>query len=370
MADVPGVEFVGEEPEQPQPGAPSADRSPLRSPLRPLALAGAVLLLVLAGVVIGRGGGDGHEPAAAPGSTIVGRPTPSSSILSIPATITFGPQAIDVLALGDRVVALTATLVGVADRAGGAVTVRPAPLNLTGDRRLGRLFYDPDFHLLWVVSINGTSIGAYDIVHLESLGTMQAPEQINGAAVMNGQLWFTTDTGLYFVAGGGGRPERVPGPSVRLGPITADPAARRVFVADYAARATVRSWTSAGPLVSFRLGMTVESLTTTPGGLWAAGAAAGRAAVFRLEPDSLRPLGTVAVQRRLGSRGRIAAVFDRILLLRGEPLEPLYCVDSVTGAVKQTWSGPAGEATISRRGVLVTTGEGIAELGARGCLAG
>lgn len=372
------VEFLGAD----EAGAPRPPKLPRRGPaVRPWLLGGLVLALAAVGVaVLARGDRTGSRPAGQhaasrapsvrrPAAAPASLPSPADT-LSIPESVVFGPQAIDVAAIGNRVAALTPTLVGIADRDGGAVTVRSAPLDITGDQRTGHLFYDADFHVLWVVSLGGTSFGAYAVPQLDSLSTLVAPYDINAATVMNGQLWFTTDHGLYFVSAPTGRPERVPGPRGRLGALTAEPALRTVLVSDYAEPSTVRRWTTKGPLTSTRLPIAIDWLASTPGGVWALGARGDHAAVERLDPQSLAVSGGTAALALLGTRAQVAATYGDLLLVRGQPLDGLYCLDARSGALKQRWSGPAGPATINARGVLVGADEGIEVLNARDCLAG
>jgi hypothetical protein len=376
---MPGIEFLPERDDADDRPPGAARVTDGRFVGRIVAAVAALALIVVAAVVVGTGGGGSARHPAAAQSTVSPSPSISSSIspskpatLSLPESVAFGPEAVDVLADGNRVFALTPGLVGVAERDSGAVTVRPTPigLNQVGN---GKLVPDMVHRIIWVVAIGGTAIGAYDTDHLDTLADAVAPYPINGAVAMDEQLYFTTDHGLYAVGAGPGQPKQVPGPAIRLSAVTADLANHQILAADTHSPNRLHVLTSYGTVTSLYLPFPrIDSISATTGKVWATGELQGAAAIFQLDPDTLESKGPGSVSPELGSRDDIVGTYGNRLLVRATPdRTSLLCMDGTTGAFKQKWTVPAhGAVSLNQRGLLVTTSSGIAQLNARDCLAG
>jgi hypothetical protein len=374
---MPGIEFLPERQEDGDSEERSAARfDSLRLSKRVLAAVAGLALLAVAAIVVGAGGGGAsRHPAAAKVSVSPSpspSPSPSASALSLPESVAFGPEAEDVLAVGNRIFALTPTLIGAAERDSGSVTVRPTPLGLSIQTGYGKLVPDLVHRIVWVVAIGGTAIGEYDTDHLDALADAVSPYPINGAVAMDEQLYFTTDHGLYSF-GGGGKPRRVPGPAIRLGAVTADLPLHQILAADYHSPNRLHVLTSYGDVTALYLPFPrIESLGVADGKVWSTGEMAGSAAIYQLDPVTLSTKGPGSISPQLGSRDDIVASYGNRLLVRATPDgTSMFCMDATTGAFKQKWTVPAhGAVSLNQRGLLVTTSAGITEQNARDCLAG
>src|SRR4051794_33016596 len=161
MCPMGGIEFLDEPEDAPGSWPGAVDRPPSRRPgSRLLAAAGALAVIGVAIVVIGHNSDPGRPaPAARSTAGTSAVPPNGPSALPLPEADVFGPQAIDIYATGSRVFALTPTLIGFADRAGGSLTIRPAPIGIADPGRQGRIAPDITHRIIWTVSIGGTAIG-------------------------------------------------------------------------------------------------------------------------------------------------------------------------------------------------------------------
>lgn len=368
---MPDVEFL---PEGQDGGidAPSRDRGP---GLRRALAGGAVLALVaVAAVVISTGGGktpDRH-PRAATTITASSSPSPVTSTLSLPDSVVFGPQAVDVLAVGNEVFALTPTLVGMTDRDGGPVTTRPTPLGLSNRAGYGKLVPDLVNHTLWVVAIGGQTIGAYDTEHLDTLADSQSPYPINGAVAMDEKLWFTTDHGMYVAEAGAGKPTLVGKLKGEFGAIVAVPGQHVVVVANRQAPVRLHITAGYGQLQPIALNAQPPiSMIDSDESIWIAGHAGPSAQLFRMNTATWTVVGTSPLTAQLGNHPTIVAAYGKGVLVRGYPGgHSLYCIDSRDGSFKQKWTVPLGAVTLTERGVLLASSQGIRQYSARDCLSG
>ncbi|HEY7008995.1 MAG TPA: hypothetical protein VH395_08655 [Jatrophihabitantaceae bacterium] len=363
---MPDIEFLSEQGE-------GGDAARSRRLGRALVAVAVAALVAVAAVVVGTGGGG--RPRAGRAVTVAPTPARSTAVgvpLALPESVAFGPQTVDLYAVGSQVYALTPTLVGVVDRDSDVATIRPAPLGLSERIGRGKLVLDLDHHALWVVDLGGTAIGAYDSTNLDSLADAQSPYPILGAAAMDDRLWFTTAHGLYSTVAGPGSPRRVTGPRIRLGPVAADPTLHTVLAADYGSPSKVYVFGPTGEVLSTSLQVgRPDSLATVAGTLWLAGASGAQGELLRLDPVRLSVIGLSPVSGELGKEARIVATFGGELLVRGGlGGRALYCVDAHTGAFKQRWTVPPGAVALNERGLLFADGEGIRQLNARDCLAG
>jgi hypothetical protein len=372
-----GIEFLPPEEDQPsrragRPGDVGTHRE-RRSPL----LVGVVALAVVAvaAVVVGRGGG-GRPGSSATRSAPAARstsPSPSGPpTLSLQYSAAFGPQVVDLLAVGNRVFALTPTLVGVAVRDGGPLTVRPAPLGLSNQTGVGRIVPDLTHHLLWVIALGGTTIGGYGSDHLDSVADLQVAEPITGAAALDGRLWFTTSHALFQVAPGHRPPRRVLRSATALGPIAADPGRHRVLVAAAGSPARLTAYSASGPLVgSTQPFEHATSLAVTGGLVWETGYGGGTPVLVHIDARSLQADRMSPLTGQLAVSALIVARYAERLLVKGDPAShALYCLDARDGSLKQRWTVPSGAVTLSERGLLVASDRGIEQFNARDCLAG
>jgi hypothetical protein len=288
----------------------------------------------------------------------------------LPESTAFGSQSIDLLAEGNRVYGLSASVVVQAERGDATLYINSAPPRLTGPERTGKLVMDTAFRLLWVVSLGGTSIGAYDADRLSGMGTWTAPYPINAAVAMDDRLWFTTDHGLYLLSAAPQPPRRARGPAGRYESLSADVTKHRVLVSDGRTPSTVRAWTNRGVLDTVRLPIGDAALQVAYGHIWATGRVRNRPVLVQLYPDSMQPFDYSAAPDDLGNSPTILAAFDDVLLVRVEPPASLYCIDVHLGTLKQRWAALEGPATLNAYGLLVATDRGIRQLDARACVGG
>lgn len=365
---MPAVQFLDE-----GDGNPLA---PSHRGLSPWLVAAAVLVtVVVAAVVIGHGRMAAPRGSAAP-TLVTSSPRASSltavapSMRPLPELLGAGQQSSDVLALGNRVYAVTLDSLVMADRASGVLTLRPVPTGLNGHGKLGTIAADAVSGTLWLVSVGGTSIGAYNPDTLDSLGLATSAYPITDALVLDHQLWIATGHGLYTVRAGSKTPTRLPGPIVSNGALAADPGRHRVLVSDERSPSTVRVWTLRGVTLTQRLPIAIDGLVSADGHIWATGSVRHHPILVELNPDRLGPMSYSPLQEQLSGSPEIVAGFSDRFLLRDEPDTALYCVEAHLGGLQQKWSGPSGPATVNEHGVLVASGHGIQELDAGECLSG
>lgn len=374
---MPGVEFL-EEPEPERQHHPaSGRRRDIR--MRLVTLAAVVLAGAVALVVVLRSGEASHRAASGPTNSHTSsspspsrRPTPSPSVLDLPATDVFGPHTNDLVTLGNLVFALAPNLVGVGNRDGGQMAVRPAPGGLNSRGVHGVLRYDERRRVLWVVAIGGRAIGGYEPAHLTSLCDLQAPATINGAVAMDGRLWITTDRGLY-VADSGGGIHRIPGSGQPLTSIAADPIRHSVLTVGGSNGDQLYRWNSDG-LVHHKGIPLLHAVVTVAGGqIWiCAFHRTAATALARLDPATFRILHVSPMTYELGPSGAIAGTYARRLLLRGGPGgHALYCLDATSGLQLQQWMVPGQALALNERGLLVVSRRlGIESVSADACLNG
>jgi hypothetical protein len=368
------VEFLpeGQDDAAGQPPGP-ADRRRLST--RVVAVVAALALVVVAAVVVGTNGGGSRHPAAKSSSSPSPSPSTSPSstkraTLALPESVAFGPEAEDVLADGDRVFALTPTLIGFAVRDSGTVTVRPTPIGLSNQAGHGKLVPDLTNRIIWVVAIGGNAIGAYDTDHLDTLANTLLPYRIRGAVAMDEKLYLTTDHGLWSAEAGPMAPEQI-SRTARFGAITANLADHQILVADRRSPSRLHVLTSYGAEMVAPLPVApADSLAVAGDAIWVTGSSAGQARVVRLDSSTLKARELSSLTPPLGSRAQIVGAYGNELLIRSTPGRTLYCTDATTGALKQKWTVPRGAVTLNERGLLITTSDGLAPLNARDCLAG
>jgi hypothetical protein len=374
---MPLVEFL---PEGPDDAAPEPRSRPPRTGVtrRVLAVATGLALVVAAAVVVATNGTTPRHAAAiaspSPSRSASASPAPSvthPTTLSLPESVAFGPQAVDVLADGNRVFALTPTLVGIADRDGGTVTVRPAPLGLSNQTGQPQFVADLTNRLVWVVAIGGTAVGAYDSDHLDALANTVSPYPIRGAVAMDEKLYLTTDHGLYSAEAGPGRPKRIAGPNGSLGAVAVNQNSHEVLAIVAGSPSRLHVLTSYGGHMSAELPTGHgDTMTFSGRAIWVTGHSRGAATLFSINPATLRISLISPLDPQLGRRAAIVGDYDNRLLVYSPSTSALYCVSAFTGAFKQKWTVPTGTAALNERGLLVATKSGIEQLNARDCLAG
>lgn len=373
---MPPVEFL---PEERDDAAPEPRSHPPRPGLnrRVLAVVAGLAVAVAAVAVVATNGAPPRHAAAKPSvsSSRSASPAPLVSsrptTLALPESVAFGPQAVDILADGNRIFALTPTLVGIADRDGGAVTVRPAPLGLSNQAGTPHFVADLSNRLLWVVAIGGTAIGAYDTDHLDALADTVSPYPIRGAVAMGEKLYVTTDHGLYSAEAGPGRPQHVPGRAVALGPIAANESDGQVLAIDGQSPSELHVLTSYGGTSSAVLPTGhADTMAVAGRSIWITAHSRGAATLFSIDPSTFRIFSVSTLDPQLGRRAAIVGDYDNRLLVYSPSTSALYCVSAFSGAFKQKWTVSTGAATLNERGLLLATKNGIEQLNARDCLAG
>lgn len=363
------VEFVAEPAPGPEP--PHQPQAHDRRLVRGLSALGALGLVVLAAVVVLQSNGGGSHGAAQPSATPTPTPSPTSGrTLELPESVAFGPRSIDVEAAGSRVFSLTPTLIGIADRDSSAVTVRAAPVGLSNRDGDGRLMLDLDEHLVWAVDVGGTAVGGYSSDNLDKLVDLVMPHRIVDATAFDGQLYMTTDHGVYTVVAGPEPPQRLSRSHAAFGVIGADSEAHVVYAADR--RGVLHAFAQVFPIARIRSPVTpVTSIVGTDGTIWLTGGGElerSRADLY-IPPQASGSPFQAAVS--VGPQTTIVASFGRRLLLRnGTAGAQVSCFDAADRTIRQTWRLAPGAVALNERGLLVTSASGIESRNARDCLAG
>jgi hypothetical protein len=380
MSGMPGIEFL-EEPEDPA-GEPeprhAAPRTPRDLRTRLITVGAALIAAAVALVVVLRSGDSSHPAAAPPSSTShsasssASSPRPDPTTLALPATDAFGPHTVDLRTVGNLVFALAPTVVGVANRAGGQQSVRPAPFGLTAKGVHGVLRYDDPNRVLWVVAQGGRAVGAYEPSHLGSLGDFELPGPIRDAVAMDGRLWIITDTGLYVADPHGA--VLVPGARHSFTSIAADPARHSVLTVGGGNGDQLYRWNARGLVYHKGVPLLHTTVTVTAGRIWICAFHRERSTgLARLDPATFRILHVSPLTFRLGPDGQVAGTYShRVLLRGGAGGHELYCIDADTGNdLLQQWTVPDQAVALNERGLLVVSPRvGIESVGADACLTG
>ena len=279
----------------------------------------------------------------------------------------FGPQTQSLLASGDHIFGLTSHLVGVVQRAGGAVIARPVPLAL-GVTGRPTLFIDERYRILWTVAIGGTSIGCYDTEELSTRDDQVAPGPILAAAAYLDQLWFVTDQGLYRIAPGmadavavSRRPDLIA--------IAPDPARHRVLAlsATDVAAYPLRVGTVRRHSLPFQR---ADDIVVAAGEIWAAGHYGTDGVLFHLSPARLEATASAPGIGSAGAPRMLASYRNRFVVTGIGEDATMSCLDAANGLVLQTWPYQRGAVALDERGMLLSRGKGIELRSAGDCLAG
>jgi hypothetical protein len=315
------------------------------------AVAGAVVLVVVAGLLIGA-----HRPGTA--QKPAGVPPVSSTPTRYapqPQRYTVGKgQPADLVAYGDSVY-LTET------QPDTLLRLDPRSLEVTGSAALpdqpGGIVADPARGLIWVWYLDATDrtvLLGYPAGNLAgSHRTVRVDVSVVWAvAALNGELWLTTEKGLYRVPVGATRAARVGAfggetfTGKPLNAVAADPTRNRVLV-DEADTGSGTRPVALYPGTSTSVGgeygkLGKEELVVVAGQIWIGGYASdGGPRLVHLDPDTLRPRGGSPVEAQLGP-GAIVYPGSSVLWVRNGGDEGLSCVDPATGAVLEQWASVQG----------------------------
>lgn len=222
------------------------------------------------------------------------------------------------------------------------------------------LVADPAQHRVWALLNRSRP----EIVVASSTGparqfTFDMPG-LAGAAVLDGQLYVTTDTGVSGVdtAGFGYSTRATP---VRGGwGIAADPSRHRLLLMDSTGgQATLRAQrpTDARPEAQAALPIGKGSVVVVGGDIWAAGYGTDGAVLARLDPASLRVVAVSPAADELGPGAEVVGVGRHVLLVRsGGGGDGLWCVDARSGAIDEKWSSVPGAVAAGPDGGYELTG--------------
>jgi hypothetical protein len=348
-----------------------------------VALAVAVLIAGVVGVVVIRGEHGEHPHATASLSGLPG-PTPPGPVTQVGASdIAMDGAHVYLLAHG-TVYALDA------DQPGFPVTAEPvglSGLDLTDPSASNHLVLDRVRSRLWMVTFG--AVVEFDPANLTQLRRLRLPEQVSAAAALDGVLYLATDSGVVTVAPDTGHVGRLGALSGHYLDVAADAGRHRLLLFRYErGHAELLSYTPqtaapslpvSSPPNSSSSAASPDAITTVrapfgkgtvvvvDGAIWAGGYGDQGAVLDRLDPATLRSVGHSEITPLLGPGAVLVAVGQSDLWVRsGGGGSGLWCVDGGTGAVLQSWdvSGPVA----SRTGrAVVAGGGGPTRLDLAGC---
>jgi hypothetical protein len=268
----------------------------------------------------------------------------------------------------------------------GRLVARPSGAGMTssagvGDPALTGASYllaaDPSRSRMWVVQSVPARIliYAFDLVTLHEVRRLHIEGEVAGADVLRGGLYISTDVGVVGITGA--RSGLLDWTPLRGGrAIVADRSRGRLLLLDEdgaSARVRAESPDLAGPSSSATLPFVTGGLVIVAGQIWAGGAGPDGAVLVRLDPRTLRPVAHSPVEEELGSAAVFAAAGQHSFLVRStHGGAEMWCVDAVTGAVRQNWPDVPGPAVISTRAgskaiYTIPSGTGLRRLAPGGC---
>lgn len=314
------------------------------------AVAGVVVLVVVAGLLVGA-----HRPGTAR------KPAGPPSVSPTPTRYAPQPQRYEVgkgepaglVAYGGSVY-LTET------KPDTLLRLDPRSLEITGSVTLpGQpkgISVDPARALIWVwysETADRTVLLGYPAGNLGgSHRTVRADVSVVwAAAALNGELWLSTELGLYRVPAGATRASRVAAFGGErfnqpLSAAAADPTRGRILVdevgTDSGARPVAFYPGTSKSVRGEYIKLGKEEVVVVAGQIWIGGySGSGGPRLVHLDPDTLRPRGGSSLQAQLGP-GAIVYPGASVLWVRNGGDEGLSCVDPATGAVLEQWESVQG----------------------------
>jgi hypothetical protein len=349
-----GVQFVDDDGSL---ATPEDDVVALGNGAIPRWLTVLVVAIALAGVIgFALSRGDGH-PSAATGAV----PTVSSAPLEpqlqgVGAPLPLGPTAaIDVAVFGGRIYALQVGRIAAVDQLTRQI-VGQASVPGANDGASLQLIPDPANQLLWIAS-TGTLAGfiaEYDARTLHLLRAAPWHATLRSATVLDGSLYFTSDSGLAVWPLDAATPRVVAGMADHRGTVAADPTRDRLLLVDNGRN--LSSYRPGGAVsVPVAAPVMKGDLVVVQGTIWFVGFAVTGTAVFAaVNPVTLRLGNNAGVVVDLGLGAETAGVGASVVWLRNASGSGgLWCVDARSGRVFQSWgSAPGNVASVSHAGYL------------------
>ena len=299
-------------------------------------------------------------------------PTPTSEVSPQPSTFS-AAQALDVVidgnnewVLGGRTLKLVRDGVPIA-----TTSVASLDLPVTS---VPLLSLDPSRGVIWLVVGNAvpTRIVEFDSNTLQRVATATWSQLVSGAAAVNGYLYLANDLGVAEMSPITLKPRLVPGLRGAMGPIAADPTHRQLIAIDVSEPLAVYSYRH-GQLPyesSLRLPMGKGSLAVADGNIWVGGYGYRGAMLYRLDPQSLRPVAG-GRDKAFGPGAVVMSAGQHVVWVRrGDPTSDLFtCIDAMTGRVEQRFhlSGVDRVASTDGAGV-VATHQGVLPLTMGSCV--
>jgi hypothetical protein len=240
-----------------------------------------------------------------------------------------------------------------------------------GPERVEGLAVDATADRLWVWY--STPTGAMSA--REYVASTLAPErdvtigdaQVFHGTMLGGELWLGTARGLYRIGPSdtGARPVPGYGPVYAL---TADPARHRLLLVNegtgqgHSPRVEALDPATLAVTRGAELPLIKETIAVVGGRVWLGGYATAEAQrLYRIDPDTLQVDGASEVDDQVGP-GAILSAGAGSLWVRGGGDESLYCVDPVTGGVRQRWRSGAETVASLPRVALGVNGHNLVQL--------
>lgn len=217
----------------------------------------------------------------------------------------------------------------------------------------GGLAIDANGRALFAWSEDG-AVQQYDAKTMATVHSVARPlpsgVMVFGGAALGGQLWLSTDHGLFVVSFDGDRASatQIPGlPNVYS--LAADPARHRVLVGAFAGGdglGTTQIVAVDGTTHALTRGSGLpfgkESIAVVGNDIWVGGYGDETASrLVRLDIGTLKPTRSSSVNADLGP-GAVVWAGQHVLWVRAGGSEQLDCVDSTTGDSLQSWLAVQG----------------------------
>jgi DNA-binding beta-propeller fold protein YncE len=219
---------------------------------------------------------------------------------------------------------------------------------------------DPAAGRLWVwsPSSHGSTARAYDTNRLTVLRDVTIPgHQPFAGTAYGGDLWVSTDGGLYRATTAETVAQQVPGVNGDAFGLAADPGRGRIVVAGNRIAAVDPATlhvTEGGPIGLFK-----SSVAVVGGRIWVGGYTDGdRPRVVRIDPTTLRVTGTSPVSQEVGP-GAVLWPGSSVVWVRNGGDVGLSCIDPTDGRVLQQWLAVQGPAA-SIHGAAIAANDGQA----------
>jgi hypothetical protein len=243
------------------------------------------------------------------------------------------------------------------DVTGNASTLWPVAGTAPGDTKVAApagnepgVAIDSVDHLVWAWASQGNSgsVTRYDIdADATSTGVSWDSGQIFAAAALDGSLWVATDTGLYRIDSTNDMlVSPIPSETGQVFSVTADPAHNSVLVGEMDDTAGSSAGTrlvsinaATGALVKGTpLGIGKETIAIVDNEVWVAGYGdVDKPRIIHLDPTTLNPIGTSAVDARVGPGSQVWSG-QHVVWARDGGDEQLACLDPATGDVLEAWT--------------------------------